>query len=35
VIAHVGGAPVEEALLPLVGTLAVGLAMVRAWWRRD
>lgn len=32
-IAHVGGAPVEEALLPLLsaGGLGAGLALVRAW----
>jgi hypothetical protein len=29
--AHVGGVPVEEALLPLVGGAAAALALARAW----
>jgi len=31
VIAHVGGVPVEEALLPLVSGIGAGLLMVRMW----
>jgi hypothetical protein len=32
VIAHVGGMPVEEALLPLVGGAGAGLMLlVRGW----
>ena len=33
-IAHVAGAPIEEALLPLlgIGGLSTGLVVVRAWW---
>ena len=42
-IAHIGGVPVEEALLPWVGSASAGLLLarvvagtsaVRAWWRR-
>jgi hypothetical protein len=31
VIAHIGGAPVEETLLPLVGGASAGLVLARAW----
>jgi hypothetical protein len=31
VIAHVGGVPLEETLLPLVGGAGAGLLMARAW----
>jgi hypothetical protein len=31
VIAHVGGVPVEEALLPLATWAGVGLLLVRGW----
>jgi hypothetical protein len=31
VIAHVAGAPVEEALLPLLGGVGTGLVLARAW----
>jgi hypothetical protein len=30
-IAHVGGVPVEEALLPLVSGAGAGLLLARAW----
>ena len=30
-IAHVAGAPVEEALLPLLSGAGAGLVLVRAW----
>jgi hypothetical protein len=30
-IAHVGGVPVEETLLPLVSGLGAGLLMARVW----
>ncbi len=30
-IAHVAGAPVEEALLPLLGGVGTGLVLARAW----
>jgi hypothetical protein len=30
VIAHVGGVPVEEALLPLAGWASAGLVLARA-----
>ena len=29
-IAHVGGVPIEEALLPLIGGAAAGLVLARA-----
>ena len=29
--AHVGGVPVEEALLPLVSGVGAGLLLARAW----
>ena len=29
--AHVGGVPVEEALLPMVGGASAALALARAW----
>jgi hypothetical protein len=31
VIAHVGGVPVEEALVPVAGWAAAGLVLARAW----
>jgi len=31
VIAHVAGVPVEETLLPLVGTFGAALLLTRAW----
>jgi hypothetical protein len=31
VIAHVGGVPIEEALLPLVSWAGAGLLLARAW----
>jgi hypothetical protein len=31
VIAHLGGVPVEEALLPLVSGVGAGLLLVRTW----
>jgi hypothetical protein len=31
VIAHVGGLPVEEALLPLMSGAGAGLLLARAW----
>jgi hypothetical protein len=31
VIAHVGGMPVEEALLPLASCAGTGLVLARAW----
>jgi hypothetical protein len=30
-VAHVGGVPVEEALLPLVGGACAALVLARAW----
>ena len=30
-IAHLGGVPVEEALLPLLPSIGIGLALARAW----
>ena len=30
-IAHVGGMPVEEALLPLASCVGTGLIVARAW----
>ncbi len=30
-IAHVGGVPVEEALLPLMTGVGIGLLLVRTW----
>jgi hypothetical protein len=31
VIAHLGGVPAEETLLPLVGGAGTGLMLARAW----
>jgi hypothetical protein len=31
VLAHVGGVPLEEALLPLAGGAGAGLLLARAW----
>jgi hypothetical protein len=31
VIAHVGGVPIEETLLPLVSGATVGLLVMRTW----
>jgi hypothetical protein len=33
VIAHVGGVPLEESLLPLVSGAGAGLLLARAWLR--
>jgi hypothetical protein len=30
-IAHIGGVPVEETLLPLVSSLGAGLLLARGW----
>ena len=30
-IAHIGGVPVEEALLPLASWAGIGLVLARAW----
>ncbi len=30
-IAHVGGLPVEEALLPMASWMGAGLVLARAW----
>lgn len=30
-IAHIGGLPVEETLLPLLSAVVGGLLLVRAW----
>jgi hypothetical protein len=41
ILAHIGGVPVEEALLPLTGGISAGLLLARAWiatrvpFRRD
>jgi hypothetical protein len=31
IIAHIGGVPVEEALLPLSSGVGAGLLLARAW----
>jgi len=31
VIAHIGGAPVEELLLPVVSAVGAGLLLARGW----
>jgi hypothetical protein len=31
IIAHVGGVPVEETLLPLLSVIGVGLLLAHAW----
>ena len=31
ILAHIGGLPVEEALLPLTGGASAGLLLARAW----
>jgi hypothetical protein len=31
IVAHIGGVPVEEVLLPLAGGAGTGLLLARAW----